>query len=85
MPENIIKSVAKTLDDVWDAVIGGRPFERLIDTVESIGPAKVVRKLGLPAPGDLPDKVAAEIETAVKTGTFPRPPLPEELIRKLKG
>ena len=85
MPEervNLIKSLADTVDDIWDAVIGGRPLTRLIDIVESIGPAKVIRKLGLPAPGDLPDRVAQEVETAVKTGTLPRPPTPEELFKR---
>jgi len=89
MPEeekvNILKSIADTIDDIWDSVIGGRPVSRIIGIIESIGPAKISRKLGLPAPGDLPDKVAQDLETAVKTGTIPKPPSPEELRRKILG
>lgn len=81
---NVVKSVAETVDDVIDSVVGGRPLTRLISILEAIGPAKVARKLGLPAPGDLPDKIVQEIETAVKTGTPPKLPTPEEVLRKLR-
>ena len=88
MPEekvNILKSIADTIDDIWDSIIGGRPVSRLIEIAENIAPAKVARKLGLPAPGDLPDKVAQDLESAVKTGTIPKPPSPEEIRRKILG
>jgi len=81
---NIVKSVGETIDDLIDAIIGGRPITRLLNILENIGPAKVIRKLGLPAPGDLPDKIAQEIEASVKAGTLPRPPAPWELVEKLR-
>lgn len=88
MPEekvNILKSIADTIDDIWDAIIGGRPVSRAIEILENIAPAKVARKLGLPAPGDLPDKVASDIEAAVKAGRLPMPPSPEEIRRRVLG
>ena len=77
---NILKSVAETIDDVIDSVVGGRPLTRLINILEAIGPARVVRRLGLPAPGDIPDRIAREAEEAARAGS---PPSIEELIRRL--
>ena len=88
MPEervNIVWSVAETVDDIVDAVVGGRPLTRLLSIIQDIGPAKVVRRLGLPAPGDIVDRAVSEIESAVRTGTIRTPPSPEELRRRLLG
>lgn len=76
---DLVRSIARTLDDIWDSVIGGRPLERVLDIVQSLAPANVARKLGLPAPGDFPDKVAQELENALKTGRIPSP---LDLIKK---
>lgn len=73
---NLVKSVAKTVDDLVDAVLGGRPATRLLGILEGIAPANVVRKLGAPAPGDVVDQAVAQVEHAVKSGTPPVPPAP---------
>lgn len=77
---DLIKSVANTIDNVVEKVVGGRPVSRVLGILEAVAPANVVRRLGLPAPGDLVDRAAAEVETALKTGTLPRPPSPREIF-----
>ena len=77
---NLVESLAKTVDDLFDAVIGGRPVERLLDIAKSIAPANVARKIVGAAPGDLVDRAVAEVEMSIKSGTPPRPPRLEELV-----
>jgi len=82
---NIIKSVAETIDDMFDSIIGGRPVSRILGIAESIAPANVARRLGIPAPGELVDRVFAELEGAARSGRLPTPPSPEELRRRIFG
>ena len=84
---NFVKSTAKTIDDLVDAVIGGRPVTRLLGVLEGIAPANVVRKLGAPAPGDVVDQAVAQVEYAVKAGRPPVPPTPAVMpgMRRRRG
>lgn len=77
-PINIVRSIAKTIDDLLYNFGLGRPLESLMDFLDAISPHTVLTdKLGIPAPGDIATEVAEKITYAVKGGRLPRP---EELI-----
>ena len=80
---NIIKSVAKTVDDFLENIGLGRPLERLIGFVDATAPARVAKKVGLPpAPGEVADQAAKELIRSVETMTPPRPPRIEEVFKR---
>lgn len=66
-PSSAVEVVAETIDDVADAVIGGRPASRILRALVHIAPAPTFERLtGLPAPGKvidtILDRIADEVE-----------------------
>jgi len=59
---NLIKSLARTVDDIVDNLVGGRPASKIVDLLEDVAPANLVRRAGLPAPGDLVENAAQQAE-----------------------
>ena len=71
---NLVRSIAVTIDDLVDAIVGGRPATRVLDALETIAPANVVRRFGVKPPGDLVDEaVVKAIASARAAGGGPKP------------
>ena len=71
---NLVRSIAKTVDDALDRLGLGKPVTALLDFLYDISPKSVLtEKLGIPAPGDVVEQVRQQIRSAFKTGTLPRP------------
>ena len=63
---NLGYSVAETLDDVTDSVLGIRPFGTTLRLARALAPANVIKKLtNLPKPSEIVDKVLREIESKI--------------------
>ena len=71
MPEgiavNLVESVAVTVDDVLDNVVGFRVAEPAIELVKPILPANVIHNVtGIPKPSELIESVVDRITSLVR-------------------
>jgi len=79
---NIVRSIAKTVDDALERLGLGKPVTALLDLLYDISPKSILtEKLGIPAPGDLAEQAKQQIRTAFRAGTLPKP---EQLLPKLR-
>jgi hypothetical protein len=80
---NLVKSLAKTVDDFLDNIGLGRPLEKLVDFFEATAPSKLAKKAGLPpAPGEVVDSSVGSAIKGIEESKVP--PVFEEVKRKVK-
>ncbi|MCL7388725.1 MAG: hypothetical protein LZ173_02145 [Thaumarchaeota archaeon] len=80
---NLVKSLAKTIDDFLDNIGLGRPLEKVIEFFEATAPSKLAKKAGLPpAPGEVVDSSVGSAIKGVEESKVP--PVFEEVKRKVK-
>jgi len=80
---NLVKSLAKTIDDALEGIGLGRPLEKVIEFFEATAPSKLARKVGLPpAPGEVIDSVAGSAIKGIEESKVP--PVFEEVKKKVK-
>jgi hypothetical protein len=80
---NLVKSLAKTVDDFLDNIGLGRPLEKLVDFFDATAPSRLAKKAGLPpAPGEVVDSVAGSVTKGIEESKVP--PVFEEVKRKVK-
>lgn len=64
---DLIEILANTVDDVSEALIGGRPAERLLKILAHISPAATWERVtGLPAPGEVLDRALDKLTTKIE-------------------
>ena len=80
---NLVKSLAKTVDDFLDNIGLGRPLEKLVELLEAAAPSKLAKKAGLPpAPGEVADSAVGSAIKGIEESKVP--PVFEEVKRKVK-
>jgi hypothetical protein len=69
---NLVKSLAKTVDDFLDNIGLGRPLEKLVDFFEATAPSRLAKKAGLPpAPGEVVDSAVGSALHEVRKAPAP--------------
>lgn len=80
---NLVKSLAKTIDDFLDNIGLGRPLEKVIEFFEATAPSKLAKKAGLPpAPGEVADSAVGSAVKGIEESKVP--PVFEEVKKKVK-
>lgn len=60
---NVAYSVAETIDDFTDSVIGIRPVGHVLEVAREIAPANVIRRVtGLPKPSEVVEDILDRID-----------------------
>jgi len=74
MKVNLVRSIAKTIDDFIDNIGLGRPFEKVIDFFEATAPSRLAKKAGLPpAPGEVVDQLVGSALYEIHRAKLPEP------------
>ncbi len=60
---NLVYSVAETVDELLDDIVGIRPVEHTLEVAENIAPANIIRRFtGIPKPSEVVEDVLDRID-----------------------
>jgi len=71
---NIVYSVAETVDELLDGIVGARPVGHALEVARNLAPANVIRRVtGLPKPSEIVEDVLDRLgESIGYRGESPR-------------
>ena len=80
---NIVYSVAETVDELADSVIGARPAGHVLEAARMLAPANVIRTVtGVPKPSEIVEEILDRLNEEV-TMTFRRAERTSRRLRRI--